>query len=154
MSKSKQGAIMPWLRIILSVEIWDSSYEENNLILQLFKTQLTSAYMEKKGMKQFWMGEGTFQKKKWKENLHLAVEWHTVLEWYRPTKGGKQFLLKNQSRTATQLREKDISTSQEARVELENREAKTEAANDISQIQSDPSWPSLNPRYDLVLGSL
>ena len=25
---------------------------------------------------------------------NLAVEWHTVLEWYRPTKGGKQFLLK------------------------------------------------------------
>lgn len=24
------------------------------------------------------------------KNLHLAVEWHTVLEWYRPTKGGKQ----------------------------------------------------------------
>lgn len=71
------------------------------------------------------MGEGAFQNKKRKQNLHLAVEWHTVLEWYRPTKGGKQFLLKNQSRTATQWEKgRRISTSQEARVELEMGEVR------------------------------
>lgn len=31
-----------------------------------------------------------FKTRSCKQNLHLAVEWHTVLEWYRPTKGGKQ----------------------------------------------------------------
>lgn len=37
---------------------------------------------------------GWFQDKKCKQNLHLAVEWHTVLEWYRPTKRRKTVLLK------------------------------------------------------------
>lgn len=68
------------------------------------------------------MGEEAFQNKKWKQNLHLAVEWHTVLEWYKPTKGGKQFLLKTNH--GQPLSEGGggggTSISQEARVELEN----------------------------------
>ena len=60
--------------------------------------------------------------------------------------------IKNQSRTATQLGGGgvggDISTSQEARVEPENGEARGWAVDGISQIQSDPSWPSLYPKYD------
>ena len=119
-------------------------------ILQMFETQLTSAYMEK-GLRQFWKGEGAFQNK-WKQNLHLAVEWHTVLEWYRPTKGGKQFLLKTNHgqppRWGVGGYGGDISTSQEARVEPENGEARGWAVDGISQIQSDPSWPSLYPKYD------
>lgn len=70
------------------------------------------------------MGEGAFQNKKRKQNLHLAVEWHTVLEWYRPTKGGKQFLLKTNHGQPPSGGKRQISTSQEARVELKNGEAR------------------------------
>lgn len=50
-----------------------------------------------------------------KQNLHLAVEWHTVLEWYRPTKKeekNQRILLMTIGQSP---RDRQISTSQEVR---------------------------------------
>lgn len=53
-----------------------------------------------------------FKTRSCKQNLHLAVEWHTVLEWYRPTKRRKTVLL---TTIGQPPRDRQISTSQEVR---------------------------------------
>ena len=71
-----------------------------------------------KARRKFWKGGGgvrkrvDFKTRSCKQNLHLAVEWHTVLEWYRPTKRRKRVLL---TTIGQPPRDRQISTSQEVR---------------------------------------